>query len=75
MQLLGILVITTTAVSNIRLVKMARLYTWILASVSILCAVLAIPLYLYVPAKWAALLSFLASVVQALLILQLVYAL
>ncbi|PVH71051.1 hypothetical protein DL98DRAFT_577582 [Cadophora sp. DSE1049] len=73
MQFLSILTILIPTIFNIR--KMAWFWTWILAATSIICAIMAIPLYLYAPTKWSTMLSFVGSVAGAFVTLQLVYTL
>ena len=75
MQLLGILTVIIPIVFNARLAKMAWFYAWILAGASIICAIVAIPLYLYTPTKWAGVLSYMATVAQVFVTLQLVFVL
>lgn len=75
MQLLSIMTLIIPTVSNVRLAKLAWFWTWILASVGTLCAVAAVPLYLYLSPEWSMVISFAASVAQALVILQFMFAL
>jgi hypothetical protein len=75
MQLLGIVTLIVPTAYNERLVRMAWFWTWLLASVSATCGIVAVPLYLYLPTEWSASLSFVSSVAQAFVILQLVFTL
>lgn len=75
MQLLSILILTVPTVSNIRLVKIAWFWTWFLAGASTTCAIAAVPLYLYVPTEWSAMLSFAGSVAQGFVTFQLMFTL
>jgi hypothetical protein len=74
-QLLSILVLVIPTFSNARLVPMAWFWTWVLAGASTLCAIVAIPLYLYVHTEWSAMVSFIGSVVQGFVTLQLIFTL
>lgn len=75
MQLLSILILIIPTVSNIRLVKMAWFWTWVLAGASTTCAIVAVPLYWHVPTEWSAMISFAGSAAQAFVTLQLIFTL
>jgi hypothetical protein len=74
MQLLGNMTLIIPTISNARLVGQAWFWTWVLAGASIVCTILAIPLYLYFPTEWSVSFSFAGNVMQAFVTLQLMFA-
>lgn len=73
MQLLGLLAMMISVISNRHLANETWFWTWILASFSAGCAGIAIPLYLIVPTEWSAAISFAGAVAQVFVTLQLLY--
>ena len=73
-QLLSILTLMEPTLSNVQLKVQAWFWTRILAGASTTCALTAIPLYLLVPTEWSAAVSFGGGVAQALVTLQLMFA-
>jgi hypothetical protein len=69
MQLLGLF--TTIYPLQRRSTKAAWLWAIAFSIVGSICSIGAVPLYLYVPVMWSALVSFFGSAAQALVALQL----
>ena len=74
MQLLSTLTMVILTIYNVRLIKQAWAWTWVLAASSTLCAVVAIPLYLTILTEWSVAISFAGSVAQAFVTLQLMFS-
>jgi hypothetical protein len=72
-QILGVVTLTVPTIFNLRLAKMAWLWTWISAGVSVCCSIIAPPLYLNVPTKWSGMISFGGSLAQTIITLQLMF--
>lgn len=75
MQISSLLSMMIPIHRNARLAKEAWVWTWVLAGCSACCAVVAVPLYLYLPTKWSGAVSFAGTVAQSYVTLQLIYAL
>lgn len=71
-QLLSNLILVLPTIYNSRLHGHAWFWTWSLALVSTVCAVLAVPLYLIAPTEWSMVVGCVASVAAAFSTLQLV---
>jgi hypothetical protein len=59
---------------NIRLLKQARIYTWVLAVFGLVVSVLAVPMYVLVPTGLSTLLAAAGGIVQGFITLLLVYS-
>ena len=75
MQLLSVLTMIIPTIYNIRLIRQAWFWTWILAGSNTLCVSTAISLYLNVYTDWSVAIYFAGSVAQAFVTLQLMFAL
>jgi hypothetical protein len=74
MQLLGTLTLIIPTIFNARLVGQAWFWTWVLATASTICSIVAVPIYLTVPTEWSAAISFAGNVMQGFVTLQLIFA-
>jgi hypothetical protein len=73
-QILSVVTLILPTIFNIRLAKMAWVWTWIFAGVTVCCSIVAPPLYLVVSTKWSAIVSFAGSLAQTFITLQLMFA-
>jgi hypothetical protein len=72
-QVLSVVTLILPTIFNIRLAKMAWLWTWLLAAVAVCSSIVVPPLYLNVPTKWSAIVSFAGSLAQTLITLRLMF--
>lgn len=75
MQMLGLVTFIWPTVYNPRLLQLTWFWIWLLATLSAMCAILSIPLYLAVPTIWSFAVSFSGVLAQAIVQLQVLGAL
>jgi hypothetical protein len=69
-QILGLLTIVIPLVGNDRMLTKQWFWTWGFIGMSFVCAVTAVPIYLYCPTEWSSMLAFMASAAQGFVVLQ-----
>lgn len=74
MQLLGLVTFIWPTLSHPRLSGQTWFLIWILAAFSAACAVVSVPLYLYVPSTWSFAIGFAGGIAQAIVQLQVINA-
>lgn len=70
MQLLGVLIVILSLMATARLHSQPWFWMWFFSIASAGCSVSAIPLYLYLPAEWSAIVAWMGSAAQAFVVLQ-----
>jgi hypothetical protein len=75
LQLLSLATLLYPTIAHSRISGHPWVWTWVLASVSVVCTLLSPALYTVVPVAWSMVLAFAGAAAQALIILQVVHAL
>jgi uncharacterized membrane protein len=72
LQLLSILTFVWPTMRESRLSRTNRYWIRVLAGISAVCAILSVPLYLYLPTIWSFVLAFVGAIAQAIVQLQVI---
>jgi len=73
LQILSIVTLLWPTVFHARLSRMAWFWTWALAGITTICAVLSVVLYLFVSVGWSGLLGFLGEASMCVVSLMLIF--